>query len=120
MIQYENKNKIIDSEGLKALKQKYSFLSDKIPAWLDTFIKLPSFRMFLNDMNFDPKRMLEDFTEAQEEFLKIKDEDRKKKLYDAAVKFNIDSQLMQDWFNMQKDNKDMADFCNFMINKGIR
>jgi hypothetical protein len=50
--------------------------------------------MFLNDMNFDPKRMLEDFTEAQEEFLKIKDEDRKKKLYDAAVKFNIDSQLM--------------------------
>jgi hypothetical protein len=35
--------------------------------------------------------MFEDFHEAQKEFLQIRDEACKKKLYDAAVKFNLDS-----------------------------
>ena len=120
MIQYENEKKFIDFEGLQALKKKYPFISQRIPEWLDTFIQLPSLRMFLDDSEADPKRMFEDFAETQNEFLQIRDEACKKKLYDAAVKFNLDSQLMQEWFNIQKENKRMADFCNFMINKGTR
>jgi hypothetical protein len=38
--------------------------------------------------------MLENFFETQKEFLQIRDEACKKKLYNAAVKFNLDSQLM--------------------------
>jgi hypothetical protein len=56
--------------------------------------------MFLNDSEANPKRMFEDFSETQNEFLQIRDEASKKKLYDAAVKFNLDSQLMQEWFNI--------------------
>ena len=120
MIQYENEKKFIDLVGLQALKKKYPFISQRIPGWLDTFILLPSLRIFLNDSEADPKRMFEDFHEAQKEFLQIRDEACKKKLYDAAVKFNLDSQLMQEWFINQKKDKKMADFCNFMINKGTR
>lgn len=43
--------------------------------------------------------MLEDFTETKNEFLQNGDEASKKKLYDAVVKFNIDSQLMKEWLN---------------------
>ena len=38
MIKYENKKKIINSEGLKALIKKYQFLSNSIPDWLNEFI----------------------------------------------------------------------------------
>jgi len=38
--------------------------------------------------------MLENFFETQKEFLQIRDEACKKKLYEAAVKFNLDSQLI--------------------------
>ena len=38
MIEYENEKKFIDLEGLKALKEKYPFLSKNIPGWLETFI----------------------------------------------------------------------------------
>jgi len=54
--------------------------------------------MFLTETEIDPKRMLENFTDAQKEFLLIRDEACKKKLYEAAVKFNLDSQIMQEWF----------------------
>ena len=104
MIQYENEKKFIDFEGLQSLKKKYPFISQRIPGWLDTFIQLPSLRIFLNDSEADPKRMFEDFSETQNEFLQIRDEACKKKLYDAAVKFNLDSQLMQEWFNFQKED----------------
>jgi hypothetical protein len=42
--------------------------------------------------------MLDYFSESYKEFLEKRDEPSKKKLYDAAVKFNLDSQLMQEWF----------------------
>ena len=100
MIQYENEKKLIDSVGLQALKQKYPFISQIIPEWLNTFIKLPSLRLFLDDSKADSKRMLEDFFETQMKFLQIRDEAYTQKLYDAAVKLNLDSQLMQEWFKI--------------------
>ena len=51
--------------------------------------------MFLTDSEIDnPKKMLENFTDTQKEFLQNRDEACKNKLYEAAVKFNLDSQLM--------------------------
>jgi hypothetical protein len=50
------------------------------------------------------------------EFLRNRDEANKKKLCDAVIKFNIDSQLMQEWFNHYQKVDSMAEFCNFMIN----
>jgi hypothetical protein len=44
--------------------------------------------------------MLEEITEIQNEYLQIRDETCKKKLYDATVKLNFDTQLMQEWFNV--------------------
>jgi hypothetical protein len=43
--------------------------------------------------------MLEAFSTAQNEFLKNKDESNKNKLYDATMNFNLESQLMQEWFS---------------------
>ena len=56
--------------------------------------------MFLINTEADPKRMFEDFYESHKEYLQIRDEACKKKLYDAATKFNLDSQVMQEWFNI--------------------
>lgn len=94
MIQFENEKKIISWDGLKVLKNKYPFLNNKIPSWLDTFIKLDSLRMFLNDLDDNPKKIFEDFDQKKKEFLQKRDEISKKNLYDAALKFNLDSQLM--------------------------
>jgi hypothetical protein len=38
MITYENEKKFINFEGLELLKKKYSFIGEKIPGWLNTFI----------------------------------------------------------------------------------
>jgi hypothetical protein len=64
--------------------------------------------------------MLEEFSSAQMEFLRNRDEANKNKLYDAIIKFNIDSQLMQEWFSRYTKVHSVAEFCNFMINKCAR
>ena len=94
IIQYVNDKKIIKWDGLQDIKKKYSFIHEKIPEWLDTFVKLPSLFMFLNGSDFDPKRMLENFTETHKEYLQTRNEQSKKKLYDAVIEFNLESQLM--------------------------
>jgi hypothetical protein len=38
MIQYKNDKKIINWDDLQEIKKKYSFLSDCLPEWLETFI----------------------------------------------------------------------------------
>ena len=47
--------------------------------------------MYLNDYEDDYKTMFEDFYAAQYDVLRLKNDASKKKLYDAAVKFNLNS-----------------------------
>ena len=91
MIQFKNEKKIISYEGLQEFKTKYTYLSQTIPSWLEIFIHLPSLRIFLNDSQDESKRMLEEFSAAQIEFLRNRDETNKNKLYDAVTKLNIDN-----------------------------
>jgi hypothetical protein len=47
--------------------------------------------MFLNGSDVNQKKIFEDFALFKNEFLQNRDETSKKKLYDAALKFNLDS-----------------------------
>lgn len=64
--------------------------------------------------------MLEEFSAAQMEFLRNRDEANKIKLYDAVIKLDIDSQIMQEWFSHYTKVDCMVEVCNFLTNKSTR